>query len=164
MTLHMTDDKIILFPTDKIVNKETAKQNPEGSEKVRVDRTKEFVEGNVDEIAMNILRQFVEMAMLTEKPEFTKDFGLLVDILRGMIYRDFDVTHPAQRLADKIVDVKMSRFGPQVVIDYNKVLPEENHKPHKPLNKDIKDEIKRRNDGWTDFEADFDLPEETDDR
>ena len=98
----MTDDKIILFPTDRIVNKETAKQNPEGSEKVRVDRTKEFVEGNVDEIAMNILRQFVEMAMMTEKPEFTKDFGLLVDMLRGMIYRDFDVTHPAQRLADKL--------------------------------------------------------------
>lgn len=154
----MTDDKIILFPTERIINKDTAKQNPEGSEKVRVDRTKEFVEGNVDEIAMNILRQFVEMAMMTDKPEFTKDFGLLVDILRGMIYRDFEVTHPAQRLADKIVDVKMSRFGPQVVIDYNKVLTEENHKPHKPLNKDIKEEIKRRNDGWTDFEPDFDFP------
>jgi len=163
MNLDMTDDKIILFPTDRIVNKETARQNPEGSEKVRVDRTKEFVEGNVDEIAMNILRQFVEMAMMTDKKEFTKDFGFLVDILRGMIYRDFDVSHPAQRLADKIVDVKMSRFGPQVVIDYNKVLPEENHKPHKPLNKDLKDEIKRRNEGWTDFEPDFDLPEEPDD-
>ena len=160
----MTDDKIILFPTDRIVNKETARQNPEGSEKVRVDRTKEFVEGNVDDIAMNILRQFVEMAMKTDNPEFTKDFGLLVDMLRGMIYRDFDVTHPAQRLADKIVDVKMSRFGPQVIIDYNKVLPDENHKPHKPLNKDIKDEIQRTNDGWTKFEPDFDLPEEPDDR
>ena len=30
----MTDDKIILFPTDRIVNKETARQNPEGSEKI----------------------------------------------------------------------------------------------------------------------------------
>jgi hypothetical protein len=134
----MTDDKIILFPTDRIVNKETARQNPEGSEKVRVDRTKEFVEGNVDEIAMNILRQFVEMAMMTEKKEFTKDFGLLVDMLRGMIYRDFEVAHPAQKLADKIVDIKITRFGPQVVIDYNRVLPEENHKPHKPLNTDDK--------------------------
>ena len=58
MTLHMTDDKIILFPTDRIVNKETAKQNPEGSEKVRVDRTKEFVEGNVDDIAYKLLDKF----------------------------------------------------------------------------------------------------------
>jgi hypothetical protein len=32
------------------------------------------------------------------------------------------------------------------------------------LNKDVKDEIKKTNDGWTDFKADFDLPEETDDK
>jgi hypothetical protein len=155
----MTDENVILFPTERIVNRETAKPDAKAGEKVRVDRTKEFVEGNVDEIAMNMLRQFVEMAMKTEKPEFTKDLGLVVDILRGMIYRDFDVEHPAQRLADKIVDVKMTRFGPQVWIDYNRVLPQETqHKPHKPLSNDIKEEIKRRNDGWTDFEPDFDFP------
>ena len=159
----MTDEKIILFPTERIVNKATAKQDPKAGEKVRLDRTKEFVEGNVDEIAMGILRHFVEMAMKTDKPEFTKDLGLLVDILRGMIYRDFEVEHPSQKLADKIAKVQMTRFGPQVVIDYNKVLPEFNHKPHKPLNKDIKDEIKWTNDGWTNFETDFDLPEEPED-
>ena len=158
------NDKVILFPTDRIVNKQTAKQDPEAGERVRLENTKEFVEGNVDEIAMMMLRKFVEMAMKTEKTEFTKDLGLLVDILRGMIYRDFEVEHPAQRLADRIVDVKMSRFGPQVIIDYNRVIPEEKHKPHKPFSNDIKDEIKRTNDGWTNFEADFDLPEEPNDR
>ena len=158
------NDKVILFPTDRIVNKQTAKQDPEAGERVRLENTKEFVEGNVDEIAMMMLRKFVEMAMKTEKTEFTKDLGLLVDILRGMIYRDFEVDHPAQRLADRIVDVKMSRFGPQVIIDYNRVIPEEKHKPHKPFSNDIKDEIKRTNDGWTEFEADFDLPEEPNDR
>jgi hypothetical protein len=157
----MTDENVILFPTERIVNKETAKPDAKAGEKVRVDRTKEFVEGNVDEIAMNMLRQFVEMAMKTEKPEFTKDLGLVVDILRGMIYRDFDVEHPAQRLADKIVDVKMTRFGPQVWIDYNRVLPQETqHKPHKPLSAEIKEEIKRRNDGWTDFEPDFEFTDD----
>jgi hypothetical protein len=153
-------DKVILFPSDRIVNKQTAKQDPKATERVRLENTKEFVEGNVDEIAMMMLRKFVEMAMLTEKPEFTKDLGLLVDIMRGMIYRDFDVDHPAQRLADKIVDVKMTRFGPQVIIDYNKVIPEEKHKLHKPFSKDIKDEIKRTNDGWTDFEPDFETPDD----
>ena len=152
-------NKIILFPTERIVNKETARPDPKAGEKVRVDRTKEFVEGNVDEIAMNMLRQFVEMAMKTDKPEFTKDLGLVVDILRGMIYRDFDVQHPAQKLADKIVDLKMTRFGPQVWIDYNRVL-ETQHKPHKPLSNEIKDEIKRRNDGWSDFEPDFPFPDD----
>ena len=152
-------NKIILFPTERIVNKETARPDPKAGEKVRVDRTKEFVEGNVDEIAMNMLRTFVEMAMKTDKPEFTKDLGLVVDILRGMIYRDFDIQHPAQKLADKIVDLKMTRFGPQVWIDYNRVL-ETQHKPHKPLSNEIKDEIKRRNDGWSDFEPDFPYPDD----
>jgi hypothetical protein len=157
----MTDkDKIILFPTDRIVNKQTAKEDPLTAEKVRIENTKEFVEGNVDEIAMMMLRKFVEMSMLTEKPEFTKDLGLVVDILRGMIYRDFNVEHPAQKLADKIVDVKLTRYGPQVIINYNRVLPEENHKPHKPFSKDIKDEIKRTNDGWTDFDPDFETPDD----
>lgn len=158
------NEKIILFPTERIVNKETAKQNPKATEKVRVDRTKEFVEGNVDEISLGILRHFVEMSMRTNSEEFIKDFGLLVDVMRGMIYRDFEVEHPAQKLVEKIVSYKMSRFGPQVVIDYNKIIPELNHKPHKPFSKDFKDEIKRTNDGWTDFEPDFDLPEEPDDR
>ena len=157
----MTDDKIILFPTERIVNRHKAKENPIQGEKVRIDRTKEFVEGNVDEIAMNMLRQFVEMAMKTEKPEFTKDLGLLVDIMRGMIYRDFDVEHPAQKLSDKIVDVKITKYGPQVWIDYNRVLPQEmQHKPHKPLSDEIKEEIKKRNEGWTDFELEFPLPDD----
>ena len=157
----MTDDKVILFPTSRIVNKDKAKENPIQGEKVRIHRTKEFVEGNVDEIAMNMLRQFVEMAMKTEKPEFTKDLGLLVDIMRGMIYRDFDVEHPAQKLSDKIVDVKITKYGPQVWIDYNRVLPQEmQHKPHKPLSDEIKEEIKKRNEGWTDFEPDFTFPDD----
>ena len=153
-------DKIILFPTNRIVNKETAKQDPKASEKVRQEQTKDFVEGSVDQIAMTMLRHFVEMAMKTENPSFTKDLALVVDMMRGLIYRDFDVKHPSQRLADKIVEVKMTRFGPQAIIDYNKILPDENHKPHKPFSKDIKDEIKRTNDGWTDFEPDFETPDD----
>ena len=141
----MTDEKIILFPTERIVNPDKAKENAVQGEKVRIHRTKEFV----------------EMAMKTEKPEFTKDLGLLVDIMRGMIYRDFDVEHPAQKLSDKIVDIKITKYGPQVWIDYNRVLPQEmQHKPHKPLSNEIKEEIKKRNEGWTDFEPDFPFPDD----
>jgi hypothetical protein len=153
------ENKVILFPTDRIINKGTAKQDPIATEKIRQESTKEFVEGNVDEIALMMLRKFVEMSILTEKPEFTKDLALVVDMMRGLIYRDFDVQHPAQKLADKIVHVNMSRFGPIASIDYSTVI-DEKHKPHKPFSKDFKDEIKRTNDGWTDFDADFDTPDD----
>jgi hypothetical protein len=43
-------------------------------------------------------------------------------------------------------------------------LPEENHKPHQPIDKDLKNELKWHNDEWQDFEADFDLPEEPDEK
>jgi hypothetical protein len=156
----MTDkDKVILFPTDRIVNKKTAIQDPVASEKVRIEQTRDFVEGSVDEIALMMLRKFVEMAILTEKPEFTRDLALVVDILRGLIYRDFDVEHPAQKLTDKIVHVNISRFGPIASIDYTKVI-DEKHKIHKPFSKDIKDEIKRTNEGWTDFNPDFETPDD----
>jgi hypothetical protein len=156
------DDNVILFPTGRIVNKETAKQDPVASEKVKEAKTREFVEGNVDQIAMFMLRHFVEMAMRTNSPHFTKDLALLVDVMRGMIYRDFDVQHPAQYLADKIVDVEMTRFGPKAVINYNRVLPDLNHKPHKPFSKELKDDIKWHNDGWTNFEPDFEFDDEPD--
>jgi len=156
----MTDkDKVILFPSDRIVNKDTAKQNPVASEKIRVEQTKDFVEGNVDEIALSMLRKMVEMAMKTERQSFTRDLALIVDILRGMIYRDFDIEHPAQKLVDKMVTVSPTRFGPQALINYKEVINED-HKPHKAFNKDIKDEIKLTNEGWTDFDPDFDTPDD----
>jgi len=160
----MSDEKIILFPTDRIVNKETAKQNPEAGEKVRLERTKEFVEGNVNELAMVLLKQFVEMAMNTNKPAFTRDLALLVEIMRGTIYRDFEVEHPAQKLADKMVSVNMTRFGPQAEINYEGVLPDLKHKNNKTFTKEIKDEIKYHNDGWTEFSPDFEFDDEPDDR
>lgn len=153
------NDKVILFPTDRIVNKQTAKQDPVASEKERLKQTKDFVEGSVDEIALMMLRKFADMSILTERPEFTKDLALVVDMMRGLVYRDFDVVHPSQKLADKIVHVSMSRFGPIASIDYTKVI-DEKHKPHKPFSKDIKDEIRRTNEGWTDFEPDFETPDD----
>ena len=52
-------NKVILFPTDRIVNNQTAKEDPVASERVRQEQTKEFVEGNVDEIALMMLRKFI---------------------------------------------------------------------------------------------------------
>jgi len=155
------DDKIILFPSDRIVNKETAKQDPIASERVKEAKTKEFVEAQVDAIAMIMLQRFVEIAMKTNTPHFTKDLAMLVDVMRGMIYRDFDVEHPAQKLADKIVDVEMTRFGPKAVINYNRILPELNHKPHKPFSKELKEDIKWHNDGWQNFEPEFEFDDDT---
>ena len=110
----MADDgKIIPFPTDKIVNPRTReldeqrrKMGEKVAKQIQEQQTKKFVETAVDDISMGLLKNFVDLAMKTNNPDFTKDLALLVDVMRGMIYRDFKLPHPAQKLADKMVVLK----------------------------------------------------------
>ena len=69
----MSDDKIIHFPTNRIVNhrsRELDEQRRKMGEKVakqiKQQQTKKFVETAVDDISMNLLRQFVDLAMKTQ--------------------------------------------------------------------------------------------------
>jgi hypothetical protein len=160
----VSDDKIIHFPTDRIVNqrsKELDEQRRKMGEKVAKEiqkqQTKKFVETAVDDISMDLLKRFVDLAMRTQQPQFTKDLALLVDIMRGMIYRDFGLSHPAQKLTDKMVDLKTSRNGNlSAKIDYSTVLDIPTKSP-KPISTEIKKELKDLNDTAGFFEPDGDL-------
>ena len=153
------DDKIIHFPTDRIVNKEKVLSQKDNkiSQKIMQDQTKKFVETAVDDISMNLLKQFVDLAMKTQQPTFTKDLALLVDVMRGMIYRDFGLNHPAQKLTDKMVDLKTNRNGQlSAKIDYSSVLDVPLRTP-KPISPEVKKELKDLNDTAGFFEPDGNL-------
>ena len=154
----MTDNEnVISFPSDRIVEKRDVLQDPKVVEKMRLQNTKNFVETAVDDISMNLLRNFVDLAMKTNQPSFTKDLALLVDVMRGMIYRDFGLSHPAQRLSDKMVDLKTNRNGTlSAKIDYSKVIEDVIIKS-KPISTNIKDELKDLNDTAGFFEPDGNL-------
>jgi hypothetical protein len=154
----MTDNEnVISFPSDRIVEKRDVSQDPKIVEKMRLQNTKNFVETAVDDISMNLLRNFVDLAMKTNQPSFTKDLALLVDVMRGMIYRDFELDHPAQKLSDKMVDLKTNRNGTlSAKIDYSKVLDIPLKTP-KPISTNIKDELKDLNDTAGFFEPDGNL-------
>ena len=155
----MKDENIILFPTDKIKRTDKVNQDPKVNEKksakVQLEKTKEFVETHVDDMAMNLLRKFVDMAVSTDKPEFTKGLAVLIDTLRGMLYRDFKIKHPSQSFVDELVIIKETRNGPQAEINYS-MLSVNSVKNKKPLSKEISEEIKYHNEGWEDFNDDFD--------
>ena len=154
----MTDNEnVISFPSDRIVEKRDVLQDPKVVEKMRLQNTKNFVETAVDNISMNLLRSFVDLAMKTNQPSFTKDLALLVDVMRGMIYRDFGLSHPAQRLSDKMVDLKTNRNGTlSAKIDYSKVIEDVIIKS-KPISNHIKNELKDLNDTAGFFEPDGNL-------
>ena len=152
-------NNIVLFPLNKIKNKATAKAVDEKQHKRIVDeQTKEFVEGNVDEIAYTLLDKMVQMGIRTQTLTFTTDLALAIDTIRGMIYRDFGKRHPAQDLADKMVTVRTDPTGHKksARLNYSDVLGMK-HKEHKPLSPDIDDELKDLSDmGGVHFEPDFD--------
>ena len=154
----MTDNEnVISFPSDRIVEKRDVLQDPKVVEKMRLQNTKNFVETAVDDISMNLLRNFVDLAMKTNQPSFTKDLAVLVDVMRGMIYRDFGLSHPAQRLSDKMVDLKTNRNGTlSAKIDYSKVLDIPLKTP-RPISANIKDELQDLNDTAGFFEPDGNL-------
>jgi hypothetical protein len=156
-------DKIIQFPTNRIVHQRTRELNEQKrkmGEKVakafQEQQTKRFVETAVDDISMGLLKQFVNLALKTNQPNFTKDLALLVDVLRGLIYRDFGVNHPAQKLSDKMVKLTTNRLGTMSAkIDYSDIV--EKPKRTKPISGDVKKELKDLNDTAGFFEPDGDL-------
>lgn len=141
-------DNVILFPSNKIVEKPgitTPPANDEYIKRIQQKQTKEFVETAVDDISMNLLRQLYDLAIKTEKQSFTKDLAMVVDMIRGLVYRDFDMVHPAQKLSDKLVQVNKNQGSAlSARIDYSSIID----KPTKtkPLSKDVKEDLKDLND------------------
>ena len=91
------------------------------------------------------------MAIKSEKNTFTKDLAMLVDVMRGLIYRDFGMKHPSQILSEKMVELKVLKDGTKSArIDYDIFKKGKSV----PLNPDVKDELK---DGPGNFEPEGDL-------
>ena len=160
----MADDKIIQFPTNRIVNERTKELNAQRkkmgekvAKQIQEQQTKKFVETAVDDISMHLLKNFVDLAMKTNQPNFTKDLALLVDVMRGMIYRDFKIKHPAQKLADKMVELKTNKAGTvSAKINYSNVL-DESVRNNRPISGDVNKELKDLNETQGFFEPDGNL-------
>ena len=103
----MSDDgKVILFPTDRIKNKaNTGVKSTKFQKQIEKEQTVKFIESAVDDIAMKLLHNFVDLAMKTNTETFTRDFSYLVDVLRATIKRDFGLNHIVHKIADNTVEL-----------------------------------------------------------
>ena len=122
------------------------------TEKNLVD-TMEFVESCVDDLSITLIKNFVDIGVKIEKPQFFGDLAMVSEMIRVLLYRDFDVEHIGQALIDKMITIKFDEQGqPIPVLNYSKVLE----------NVDIektKAEITRLNYELEQFELDL-FPEE----
>ena len=91
-------DNVVIFPLHKRLRKDKTGPDPEAARRIKLEQTKEFVEGSIDDIGIELLKRLVQMGMKSNVHTFTTDLALVIDCLRGMIYRVFEVEHPAQKL------------------------------------------------------------------
>lgn len=157
----MSKDNVIIFPTDRIVDKKKLitdkKVVKEQYEKIHKEQTREFVESVVDETAVSLLRTFLSCDIRINSPQFTRDLALLIDVLRGLIYRDFGVDYPSQQLVDEMVSLfKDDDLGPSAKVDYEKVLKNaKNTKADNVFSNEISQDLNEYDEDII-FEPDFD--------
>ena len=153
----MSDDNIILFPTDRIKNKQqTGTKNTKFQKQIEKEQTQKFVESAVDDIAMKLLHNFVDLAMKTNTDTFTKDFSYLVDVLRATIKRDFGLNHIVHKITDNTVELIHDNAGnTRARIDYSNInnidFRPKTDRTKEPLSEEVKDELT-----GVDFIPDFD--------
>lgn len=154
----MPNDNIIFFPEHKRKREVKQQQDTKFAEELKKKQTKDFVETLVDEIGFDLLKKFVDAGMRTQNHTFTKDLAIVIDAIRGLAYRDFDMGHPAQLLSEKMVSLKVNKDGNfrTAKITYDMFL--EKPKPAtNPFSKDVKKELDYLRDGGDMFDPDIDL-------
>ena len=143
MTKNKDYENVIPFPSNRIVEKSTAgpkKKDQKFLDEMHKQQTKEFVETSVDDMSLSLLKSFYNMGIKTERGEFTKDLAMLVDTMRGLIYRDFNMKHPSQVLSENMVELKINKDGGQSArINYDLF---HKGKTTRPFSKDLKEELK----------------------
>ena len=154
------NSNLIFFPTNKIVREvKNEKQGIAEAQKIKSKQTHEFVEHAVDDIAFDLLRKFVDAGVRTKKDDFTKDLAIVIDSIRGLLYRDFEMAHPAQLLGSNMVTLKTTKDGTHksAKIDYSRFLDKpKDTKSTQALSKDIKEELNFLQEGGDIFTPDDD--------
>ena len=153
----MSDDNVILFPTDRIKKPQnTGTKHTKFQKQIEKEQTGKFVENAVDDIAMKLLHNFVDLAMKTNTDVFTRDFSYLVDVLRATIKRDFGLNHIVHKITDNTVELIHDNAGnTRARIDYSNInkidFRPKADRTKEPLSEEVKDELT-----GVDFIPDFD--------
>ena len=147
---------IILFPENKMV-RQPKETDPKATKKMRDYQAAKFVEAATDEIGLDLVRRFVQMGLDTKQDVFTKDLALSMDAIRGLLYRQFNMKHPIQKVVDDAVKLRMNKTGVVTARIKYANMTDETSATTKPLNKPVSDDLNDRNNGFFQFTEDFEF-------
>ena len=149
-------NNVIIFPTEK--RRKINTTPPKVAEKVRQHQTRLFVEDLIDTVAIPMVKSFADAAVDCKKDTFIKDLSFIIESIKSLLYRDFDLKHPMQNVVDNTTRISMNGRKPMTIINYDKF---NNLKTPKvktqPVSDIISDEVRELADGVMEFNADFDI-------
>jgi len=96
---------IVNFPTNRIVRE--VQPNIEEVEKAKEKGRQKYADGIVAEVATGLLAELENygIELEDEKGKMSKDFLFLTDVLKSVIYRNMDLTHPLHSFVDENVAI-----------------------------------------------------------
>lgn len=96
---------IVNFPTNRIVRE--VQPNIEEVEKAKEKGRQNYADGIVAEVATGLLAELENygIELEDEKGRTVKDFLFLTDVLKSVIYRNMDLSHPLHDFVDDNVAI-----------------------------------------------------------
>ena len=149
-------DNVIIFPTEK--RRKINTTPPKVAEKVRQHQTRLFVEDLIDTVAIPMVKSFADSAVDCKKDTFIKDLSFIIESIKSLLYRDFELKHPMQNVVDNTTRLSMNGRKPMTIINYDKFNHLKTPKVKtQPVSDIISDEVRDLADGVMEFNADFDI-------
>ena len=96
----MSDNKIIQFPNKMRIKPEFKIDN----HAIRLHTDIKVADHLTEGLVVNMIHNMGENDIDTENPEFIKDIGFLIELVKAIIYRDMDIKHPMQQMVDIFVN------------------------------------------------------------
>jgi len=96
--------EVIQFPTSRIVRR--APPVPKLTEHQEKDmQISKFVEELTEQLSMQILAICQENVVHMKGEPFLRDLAVVVESLKGLLYRDFGKKHPMQKVTDTLTQI-----------------------------------------------------------
>ena len=113
--------EVIQFPTSRIVRR--APPLPKLTERQEEDQqVHKFVEELTEQLSMTILGICQENVVHMKGDNFLRDLAVVVESLKGLLYRDFGKDHPMQKVTDTLTNIITLKTGQRITdINYSKL-------------------------------------------
>jgi len=124
--------KLLRFPANRIVH--TKPKEPElteeESQKIKVEK---FIEQVVEQLSMDIINVLQDNVVDMKSDIFLRDISIIIEGIKGLLYRDFDIKHPMHDVTDALTKIFTLKDGRKMTdINYSRLSVRKFKEPTKP--------------------------------